>query len=231
MHTWAQDHHQQGTAHTALQCVAVRCSMLLCVWVCCSVSQCVAVCCSVSQCVAVRCIPEHKIIVNRGLINIDSFEHIRHVFRGFDLLEILKSQLATQLLYKMTMELTFENIYEIQFWAHSTDFPRICAFSNSNSQKSALRWFHIINWVTRWFIFEQIHLFKKPICKCVDGQQNVEQPENCPKNHLTSHVACIEVSRVTYMNESRLASELQKGRWTAECRHSVYLWLVGSLTA
>jgi len=110
---------------SVLQCVAVCCSVLQyvalcesvsqCVAVCRSVSQFVAVCRSVSQCVAVRCIPEHKIIVNRGLINIDSFEHIRHVFRGFDLLEILKSQLATQLLYKMTMELTFENIYEIQF--------------------------------------------------------------------------------------------------------------------
>jgi len=39
---------------TAMQCVAVCCSVLQCVVVCCSVLQCVAVCCSVLQCVAVR---------------------------------------------------------------------------------------------------------------------------------------------------------------------------------
>ena len=37
---------------SALQCVAVCCSVLQCVDVCCSVLQCVAVCCSVLQCVA-----------------------------------------------------------------------------------------------------------------------------------------------------------------------------------
>ena len=41
--------------HSALQCVAVCCSVLQCVAVCCSVLQCVAVCCSVLQCVAVCC--------------------------------------------------------------------------------------------------------------------------------------------------------------------------------
>ena len=39
---------------TAMQCVAVCCSVLQGVAVCCSVLQCVAVCCSVLQCVAVR---------------------------------------------------------------------------------------------------------------------------------------------------------------------------------
>jgi len=37
------------------QCVAVCCSVLQCVAVCCSVLQCVAVCCSVLQCAAVCC--------------------------------------------------------------------------------------------------------------------------------------------------------------------------------
>jgi len=37
---------------SALQRVAVHCSVLQCVAVCCSVLQCVAVCCSVLQCVA-----------------------------------------------------------------------------------------------------------------------------------------------------------------------------------
>jgi len=41
--------------HTALQCIAVRCSALQCVAVRCSVLQCVAVRCSVLQCVAVCC--------------------------------------------------------------------------------------------------------------------------------------------------------------------------------
>jgi len=40
---------------SALQCVAVCCSVLQCVEVCCSVLQCVAVCCSVMQCDAVCC--------------------------------------------------------------------------------------------------------------------------------------------------------------------------------
>jgi len=35
---------------SALQCVAVCCSVLQCVAVCCSVLQCVAVCCSVLRC-------------------------------------------------------------------------------------------------------------------------------------------------------------------------------------
>jgi len=35
-----------------LQCVAMRCRVLLCVAVCCSVLQCVAVPCSMLQCVA-----------------------------------------------------------------------------------------------------------------------------------------------------------------------------------
>jgi len=41
-----------GTVRFALQCVAVRCSVLQCVAVCCSVLQCVAACCSVLQHVA-----------------------------------------------------------------------------------------------------------------------------------------------------------------------------------
>jgi len=40
---------------SALQCVAVRCSVLQCIAVCCSALQCVAVRCSVLQCVAVCC--------------------------------------------------------------------------------------------------------------------------------------------------------------------------------
>jgi len=40
---------------SALQCVAVCCSVLPCVVVCCSALQCVVVCCSVLQCVVVCC--------------------------------------------------------------------------------------------------------------------------------------------------------------------------------
>ena len=220
-------------------CVAACCSVSQRV---CIVLQCVAVFCSVLQCVAVRCIPERKIIISRGLLTLhcsvlqcvavccsvlqcvavccfvwECVAVCRSVSQCVAVCRSVSQCVAVRCsaMHTWAQDQRQQRTYQHRLlWAHSTRFPRIWSFRNS--QKSARYttsvqndhgadfWEHLRNSILSTF-----NTFPKDLCF---QQFSKVSP---------TLISCCKLSKVLiffWAVSPFQKTNLQMRRWTAECQ-------------